>query len=46
MGEVLAQTDHVVMTDGAHATEHNARVLGFAADGDRIEAGAAPTERT
>jgi NAD(P)-dependent dehydrogenase (short-subunit alcohol dehydrogenase family) len=42
--ELLAQTDHVVLRDGAHAMEHNARVLGYRPTGrDLIEAGATPS---
>jgi len=40
---VLAETDHVVLRDGAHAIQHNARVLGFRpTESDVIEAGATP----
>lgn len=44
LADVLDQTDHVVMRDGAHATKHNAQVLGFRPSGsDTIEAGATPS---
>jgi NAD(P)-dependent dehydrogenase (short-subunit alcohol dehydrogenase family) len=47
LADVLCQTEHVVLRDGAHATEHNARVLGYRPTGcDTIEAGVKPSTAT